>query len=266
MQQLEERLDAVLIQRTTRHSRITELGEVFYQHARAAIDEVEQAEAALIRKKNTLSGKVSISCSVGVAQFALKEVVVRFLKDNPAITVLQHVTNENVDLVASGIDMSIRGHLDLLPDSALVQRSLAVVEWNLFASPDYPLDEKTITTPADLSDHHSLALGWQAHADHWRLEHKNGTKTDIQITPRFKSDDMATLKEAASEGLGIVALPAYTCRHELASGRLVKVLPEWHAGQANLSLVIPRRRGLAAPVVALRKFLQAHLSSFVTVP
>jgi DNA-binding transcriptional LysR family regulator len=77
---------------------------------------------------------------------------------------------------------------------------------------------------------------------------------------------MATLKEAASEGLGIVSLPAYTCRNELASGRLVKVLPEWHAGQANLSLVMPRRRGFAAPVEALRNFLQAELADFVAMP
>ena len=266
IQQLEERLDTILIQRTTRQSRITELGEVFYQHARAALDQVEFAEAALKRKKNTLSGKVTLSCSVGVAQFALKELVARFMKDNPEVTVLQQVTNQNIDLVASGVDISIRGHVDPLPDSTLIQRRLAVVEWNLFASPDYPSDENPIATPADLVNHETLALGWQAHGDRWRLEHQSGTKENIQITPRFKSDDMATLKEAASEGLGIVALPAYTCRNELAAGQLVNVLPEWHAGQADLSLVMPRRRGFTAPVDALRTFLQAELADFVAMP
>ena len=75
--QLEDRLDTILIQRTTRQLRITELGEAFYQHARAAVDQVEFAEAELKRKKNTLTGKVTLSCSVGVAQFALKELVAR---------------------------------------------------------------------------------------------------------------------------------------------------------------------------------------------
>jgi DNA-binding transcriptional LysR family regulator len=264
--QLEERLDAILIQRTTRQSRITELGEVFYQHARAAIDQVELAEASLNRKKNVLSGNVALSCSVGVAQFALKELVVRFLKDNPQVTVLQQVTNQNIDLVASGVDISIRGHTGPLPDSTLIQRLLAVVEWNLFASPDYPLNEKLIATPSDLANHQTLALGWQAPGDRWRLEHRSGTKADIQIAPRLKSEDMVTLKEAACHGLGIVALPAYTCRNELAAGQLVKVLPEWHAGQANLSLVMPRRRGFTAPVEALRTFLQSELADFVAMP
>ncbi len=261
--QLEGRLDAILIQRTTRQSRLTELGEVFYQHARAAVDQAELAEAALKRKKNTLSGKVSLSCSVGVAQFALKELLARFLADNPQVTVLQQVTNQTVDLVAAGIDMAIRGHTNPLPDSTLVQRPLAVVEWNLFASPDYPPGDRPMTTPSDLANQPGLILGWQTKRGRWRLEHDSGETAEVQMAPRLMSDDMATLKQAATEGLGIVALPAYTCRDQLASGRLVRVLPEWHAGRASLNLMMPRRRGSAAPVMALQAYLQAELAGFV---
>lgn len=264
--QLEERLDTVLIQRTTRQSKITELGEVFYQRARVAVDQAELAEAEVKRKKNTLSGQVSISCSVGVAQFALKELIARFMTDNPQITVLQQVTNQNIDLVASGVDMCIRGHTEPLPDSSLIQRPLAVVEWNLFTSPDYPNDEKPIATPSDITSLQTLSLGWQAPGDSWKLEHKSGRIESIQIVPRLKSDDMATLKEAAGKGLGIVALPGYTCRDELASGKLVRLLPEWHAGQANLSLMMLRRSGFAAPVVALQEFLQSQLANSVVMP
>lgn len=262
--QLEERLDTLLIQRTTRQSKITELGEVFYQRARAALDQVELAEAEIKRKKNTLSGRVTLSCSVGVAQFALKELIARFMTDNPQITVLQQVTNQTIDLIASGVDMSIRGHTDPLPDSTLIQRPLAVVEWNLFASPEYPIPETA--TPADLKTHQTLALGWQASGDRWRLHHQSETTETVQIAPRLKSDDMATLKEAAGEGLGIVALPAYTCRDELASGKLLRVLREWHAGRAHLSLMMPRRSGFAAPVVALQEFLQAEFAATVAMP
>jgi len=261
---LEKRLGTILIQRTTRQSRITELGEAFYQRARTVIDQVELAEAEVKRKKNKLSGQVTLSCSVGLAQFALKALITRFMTDNPHITVLQQVTNQNIDLIASGVDMSIRGHTDPLPDSTLIQRSLAIVEWNLFASPDYPLNE--VTTPEDLANHQALSLGWQTHGSYWMLEHKSGAKEKIQIEPRLKSDDMTTLKEAAGKGLGIVALPAYTCRDEVASGKLVKVLPEWHAGQANLSLMMPQRSGYAAPVEAFQDFLQAEFADFVAVP
>lgn len=264
--QLEERLDSILIQRTTRQFRVTEIGEVFYQHASAAVEQIELAEAALRRKKNTLTGKVTLSCSVGVAQFALKEILARFMTDNPQVTVLQQVTNQNIDLVASGVDMSIRGHTAQLPDSTLIQKLLAVVEWNLFASPDYHAAVEPISTPSDLVNHQTLALGWQAPGERWQLEHESGAREEIPITPRLKSEDMVTLKEAACKSLGIVALPAYTCRNELASGKLVRVLPDWHAGRAELSLVMPRRRGLTASVVALQAFLQSELAEFVAMP
>lgn len=262
--QLEQRLDTTLIQRTTRTSKITKLGEVFYQRARAVVDQVEIAEAEVKRKKNTLSGEVKLSCSVGVAQFALKELIARFITDNPQITVLQQVTNQDIDLIASGVDMSIRGHTDPLPDSTLIQRTLAVVEWNLVASPHYPINDSA--TPEDLTNHQTLSLGWQAPVDRWSLEHNSGTKEVIQITPRLKSEDMSTLKEAAIKSLGIVALPRYTCREELTSGQLIRVLPEWHAGQARLSLIMPQRSGFSAPVVALQEFLQAEFSNFVAMP
>ncbi len=264
--QLEVRLDTVLIQRTTRQLKITELGEIFYQHARAAIDQIEIAEAELKRKKNTLSGSVTLSCSVAVAQFAMKELIARFLLNNPLVTVLQQVTNENIDLIAAGVDMSIRGHIGPLPDSTLIQRLLAVVEWNLFASPDYLTDVSLIKTPANLKDQQALALGWQASTDIWTMEHNSGSKEKVKIKPRLKSEDMATLKQAASEGLGIVALPAYVCRAELASGQLVRVLPEWHAGRAKLSLVMTRRSGYTAAVIAFQEFLQAELADFVAMP
>ena len=264
--QLETRLDTILIQRTTRQSKLTEFGELFYQRACIVVDQVELAEAELKRKKNILHGNVTLSCSVGVAQFALKELIARFMADNPQVSVMQQVTNQNIDLVTSGVDMSIRGHTDPLPDSNLISKRLAMVEWNLFASPHYLVNENSIESPSDLTNHQSLSLGWQAPGDVWKLTNKIGTQENVQISPRLKSEDMSTLKMAASEGLGIVALPAYTCRDELATGQLAKVLPTWHAGKASLSLIMPRRSGFAAPVTALQEFLQVELAAFVAMP
>jgi DNA-binding transcriptional LysR family regulator len=261
---LEERLDTRLIQRTTRQFNVTHIGEVFYQHARALVDEMDKAEAAVKREKNTLSGNVSLSCSVGVAQFAIKEIVAGFLADNPLVTVSQQVTNQNVDLVASGIDLSIRGHTGPLPDSTLVQRKLATVEWNLFCAAGYQHANGAIDRPEHLADQPTLALGWQSPRSSWSLESHLGERVEIGITPRLKSDDMVTLKEATMRGLGIVALPAYTCRREVHEGRLERVLPDWHAGVAQLSFVQPSRRGVSPPVEALRDYILAKVPGFVS--
>ena len=261
---LEERLDTRLIQRTTRQFNVTDIGDVFYQHARALVDEMENAEAAIKRKKNTLAGNVTLSCSLGVAQFAIQEILTGFLSENPLVTISQQVTNQHVDLVASGVDLSIRGYTGSLPDSSLVQRKLATVEWNLFSAAGYTEAKGAIEGPDDLASHPTLALGWQSPRGKWLLENNLGEQVEIGITPRLKSEDMATLKEAAIRGLGIVALPAYTCRQELHEGRLERVLTDWHAGVAQLSLVQPSRRGVSPAVEALRDHLTAELPGFVS--
>ena len=264
LRQLEERLAARLIQRTTRQFRVTELGEAFYTHARAAIDEIEKAENAVERKKNLLSGKVTISCSVGVAQFALKRLLVRFVEEHPLVTVAERVTNETIDMVAAGVDLAIRGHLEALPASTLVQRPLAQVEWQLFASCSYGDRHPPLRVPSDIAQHETLALGWQSSQPSWKLESVAGETHTVELTPRLKSDDMSTLKHAAARSVGIVALPAYTCRDEVARGELQRVLPDWHAGAAQLSLVAPSRQGRPQAVVALQNFLLAEFAGAVS--
>jgi len=257
---LEERLDARLIQRTSRQFQVTETGQVFYRHARALIDEMEAAEAAIQSRKESLSGRVTMSCSVGVAQFAIKDLVFDFLAKHPKVELVQQVTNQAIDLVSSGIDMAIRGHTEALPDSALVQRQLANVSWHLFASPAYLARTGAPESPYDLLKRQSLKVGWQPVTGYWSLENTEGLKTTIPFSPQLCSDDMATLKQAAAKGLGIVSLPAYTCRNELRDGSLVRVLPDWIAGKAQLSLLMPSRRGQSPSVRVLADYLLDNLN------
>ncbi|GAB5450453.1 MAG: LysR substrate-binding domain-containing protein [Halioglobus sp.] len=257
---LEERLDTRLIQRTSRQFKVTEAGQVFYQHARALIEEMEAAEAAIQSRKESLSGRVTMSCSVGIAQFALMDLVFDFLAQHPKVELVQQVTNQAIDLVSSGIDMAIRGHTEALPDSALIQRHLANVSWHLFASPEYLARTGTPESPYDLLKRQSLKVGWQPATGHWNLENTDGLKTTIPFSPQLCSDDMSTLKHAAAQGLGIVSLPAYTCRDELKGGSLVRVLPDWIADKAQLSLLMPSRRGQSPSVRVLADYLLDNLN------
>ena len=259
-------MGARLIQRTTRQFNVTELGETFYAHARTVVDEMENAENAVRRKKNRLSGNVTISCSVGVAQFAMKELIARFLAENPLVTVSQQVTNRKIDLVASGVDLAIRGHSVALPDSSLIQRPLAQVDWQLFAASGYEDQHGALGDPSDVDNHQTLALGWQSPQREWALENQSGEKLTVKITPRLKSDDMSTLKCAVMGGAGLVALPAYTCREELKRGQLRRVLSNWHAGAPQLSLVAPSRKGQPQAVVAIQDFLLAEFANAVATP
>ncbi|MCC2614894.1 LysR family transcriptional regulator [Aestuariibacter halophilus] len=260
---LEERLDIKLIQRTSRQFNVTETGQLFYRHARALLDEMEAAEAAIESRKTSLTGRVTMSCSLGVAQFAVKDLIGRFLQENPKVELVQQVTNRNIDLVSSGIDLAIRGHIETLPDSSIIQRSLCTVSWHLFASPNYLEKTGIPQTPNDLFKRQSLKVGWQPSTGHWILQNNEGLKTTVPYNPQLCSDDMSTLKTAAINGLGIVSLPAYTCRHEVNEGQLVRVLPDWVSGTAQLSLLTPSRRAQSPSAKALGEFLLNNLNNQV---
>ena len=255
---LEERLDVKLIQRTSRQFHVTESGQIFYQHAKAVLEEMEAAEAAIQSRKTTLSGRITMSCSVGVAQFAIKHLVLQFLADHPKIKLVQQVTNQNINLVSSGIDIAIRAHTDTLPDSSIIQRHLTAVSWHLYASPSYLARTGTPTSPYDLFKRQSLKVGWQPVSGHWTLQDMEGLKTTVPFNPQLCSDDMSTLKSAAIDGLGIVSLPAYLCRKEIENGSLARVLPNWISGKAQLSLLTPSRKGQSPSV---RKFCDFLLNS-----
>ncbi len=153
IRQLEERLGVRLIQRTSRRFIVTEIGAEFYRHARSMLDDMAAAEAVVEKSKNVISGKIRLSCSVGMAQFTLQDIVSEFLIQNPNVEILQNVTNQVLDLLEHGLDMAVRAHTGPLPDSSLVQRKLAPVPCYLFAAPSYLERFGYPNTPSDLSQH-----------------------------------------------------------------------------------------------------------------
>lgn len=259
VKQLEDDLGARLLQRTSRVVTTTEAGEEYYRLAQEALSRFAAAETAIRRRSNSIEGIVTVSCSVGMAQFALDQILPRFLQDHPKVTVVQRTSNRMVDLVKDGIDVAIRGHLDNLPDSSLIQMRLANVEWHLFCSPGYRDEMGSPDTPAVIAHSPALVLGRPRETHQWQLTGNGGQTASVPCQVRLASDDMTTLKRAAALGLGIVALPAYVCRPEVGDETLVRVLPGWTAGSPQISLLMPSRRGLLPAFEAFLAFLKREL-------
>lgn len=264
VRQLEDDLNVRLLQRTSRVVTTTEVGEEYYRHATDALARFEIAETAVRRKTNTIEGTVTVSCSVGMAQFGLDQVLPRFLRDNPGVTVVQRASNQMEDLIKGGIDVAIRGHMDSLPDSSLIQMRLARVEWHLFCSPEYLTTLEQTDDPANLANHPALVLGRPAATHQWVLSGSEGQSASVPCKVRFASDDMSTLKNAAALSLGLVALPAYVCRSEVNTGKLVRVLPGWTAGHPQISLLIPSRQGMLPAFEAFLSFMKQELPTALT--
>jgi len=261
--QLEARLDVRLLQRTSRNVTVTQEGQKFYQHARKLVDTMELAESAMKNSKGSLTGKVVISCSTGVAQFALLEVITEFAKQHPAILIEQRVGNTLVDLVAEGIDIAIRGHSGELPDSSLIQRFITKVDWPLYCAPSYLEKVEPIETPYHLANCRFLKVGRGSSKDAIPLLHKDGLRTHQTTNIVMYSEDMSTLRRATIEGLGIIALPDYVCKEALQTGQLVQVLPGWISLSASLSLLMPSRLGVPPHTKALADFIREKLPAVI---
>lgn len=256
---LEERLDMRLLRRDSRRMSLTEAGEAYYRHARMAMDGVAAAEAAARRDGRTLEGAVVLSCSAGVAQFALGRILPRFLTAHPRVVLRLQASNDFADLIGDGVDLAIRAHTRLLPDSGLIQRRITRVPWGLHGAPALAQRLGPLASPTDLDGLPGLALGWRPGADAWSLKGPDGRSASVPFAARMRSDDMVCLKQAAAAGLGVAALPGYVCAGDVAAGRLIRLLPEWTAGTPEISLMTHGRRGNPPQVDALADFLLREL-------
>ncbi|WP_038495543.1 LysR family transcriptional regulator [Collimonas arenae] len=252
---LEERLGVRLLQRTTRHFSVTEVGQTYYEHCKAMLVEAECAQDAIEVTRAEPRGVVRISCPVTLLQANVSVMLADFMVSHPRITVQLEATNRRVDLVADAIDVAIRVRPPPIPDSDLVMRALAESSQCLVASHLLCAGRALPRAPADLNDWPSLALGAPQQNHVWNLLGPEGAQASVHHTPRFITGDMIALRDAARAGVGIVQLPVTMVRDQLAQGTLLRLLPDWAPRNEIIHAVFPSRRGLLPSVRSLIDYL-----------
>lgn len=250
--QLEDRLGAKLLYRTTRKLRLTEVGEVYYQHARKILDDMQAAERAVMEMEGKPTGKLRITAPVYYGEYFLAPLVNDFLLQYPQLDLELKLTNETVDLVKEGYDLAIR--LGTLDSSSLMCRKLARRTQYLCASPAYLATHGTPQTLADLANHRCLG----GSLDHWRFL-ENGKLRNWRVGSAWSCNSGLALKDAALKGLGIVQLPDYYVQAALAQGSLVSLLESQRLPDDGVWVVYPQNRHLSPKVRLLVDFLVAQL-------
>ncbi len=134
--QLEERLGVRLLQRTTRRFVVTEVGERFYTHCRAVLEEAQAAQDAVDELRAEPRGMVRLSCPVSLAQTVLAHLLPDFLALYPKMQVRVLSSDRRVDVIGEGYDLAIRVRTKLDTDANLVMRSFGHSRTALVASPE----------------------------------------------------------------------------------------------------------------------------------
>jgi DNA-binding transcriptional LysR family regulator len=256
---LEERLGVRLLDRTTRGLGLTQVGQQVFEHARAAIIEAEAAEEAALRMQSEPCGLVRLSCPLGL-QGAIAGPLPGFLAAHPRLRVQCIATNRRVDLIQEGVDVAIRVRERLDTDADLQVKRIGVSRRILVASPRLMVTAGDPKSPADLANFPVLHQEEQGGGT-WPLTAENGETASVLVEARLASGSFDILMSAACQGAGIALLPARYCQDALATGELVRVLPEWSGTEGILHLVFASRRGMLPSVRAVIDFAAAALKS-----
>jgi DNA-binding transcriptional LysR family regulator len=253
---LEARLGVCLIERSTRHFRVTELGRSFHQHCRVILEVAEEAEAIVAESRSEPVGVVRFSCPTGLLDI-VAPALPRFLGQHPRVRLQMLAVDRPIDPLQEGIDLAIRVRTKLDSSTTLKMRSLGISRKILVADP------RTAGIVGNdiqqLSRLPTLNTGEEAGEAEWTLIGPGGLASRIRHDPRMRCGDVAVIREAAVDGIGIAFLPDHACRGDFVRGRLVQVFPEWHGPDGFVHVVFTARKGLAA---AVRAFIDHLVSAF----
>ena len=243
--ELEDRIGARLLQRTTRRLGLTDAGRVYFDHCVRIVAEIEEADQAVSRMHAAPRGllRVTTPLSFGL----LGPAVAAFLQRYPDVQVDMVCSDRRVDLVDEGFDVAIRaGPLD---DSTLVARSLGVIKRVLVASPAYLRRRGSPRAPGDLMKHSCISFGVGPAPSTWTL-HAGERKTEVRISPRFSVNEVELMLETARAGIGIAWIPDFVSAEDLRAGRLRQVLADWCSAETQVHAVYPSARHLSPKVAA----------------
>lgn len=246
---LEERLGAVLLQRTTRQLQLTDVGATFYERCVRVLEELDEAECVVNALQTTPRGTLRVSAPVSFGVRYLSPLVAEFMRTYPDMSVELVCSDRTVNLIEEGFDMAVR--IGELEDSTLRARKLAEVSRVVCASPEYIAAAGWPQRPEDLSDHNCLLYSYQRGGPSWSFEpaRGGGGTSHVKVSGTLTANHGDVLLDAALRGVGVALLPEFFAREAIARGELIRLLPEWcNQGAGGVWAIYPEQRHLALKV------------------
>jgi DNA-binding transcriptional LysR family regulator len=256
---LEEELGVRLLNRTSRSLSLTETGRQFHRHCLALVAESRAAKEIVDQTRSQPQGTVRISCPVALLSSGIAEIISRYVQSNPQVTVLVDATNRRVDVIEEGLDFAIRVRLPPLEDTDLAVRQLGLSTFVLVASPDLVKRHAALATIDSLKHWPTVAMANNSDRHVWNMFDARGQAVSLTHQPRLATDDIASLRIAATLGVGAAMLPREFVSDDLKSGRLQLLLPDLSSKSALVHAVFPTRRGV---VPAVRYLLDALVAGY----
>ncbi len=257
--QMEARLGVALVNRSTRRMGLTPEGELYREHARRILAEIDGMGELLGLSKATPQGLLRVNATLGFGRSHVAPLISQFVRSHPEVEVQLQLSVSPPPMTEDLFDVCVR--FGAPPDSRVIARNIGANRRLLCAAPAYLARHGMPKVPNDLTRHHCIGIrqGEEAYGV-WRLSSGKGrhAKTEaVKTRGNLATNDGEIAVNWALEGLGIVMRAEWDIDRYLRNGRLVQVLPQYFTPDADIYAVYPQRHQLAARVRAFVDFLTA---------
>lgn len=262
VQELETRLGARLLHRTTRRLGLTEAGSIYHEHCQRIARELEEAESAVSQLQSGPRGwlRFTVPYTIGITWIA--PLLGQFHAQYPEIRVDMHLGNEKLDLIAGEADLALR--VGTLPDSNLVARKLGTLRTQVFAAPSYIERYGEPLHPDELQFHRILAMRkpYHSHPNRitWQLGENGGELREFPVSPLMVANDASALNGALVCGEGLLLTGDVMAKPFIESGMVRRVLAGWTGPEMDFNAVFAGGRLVSPKVRAFVDFLVEKLN------
>ncbi|HSR96390.1 MAG TPA: LysR family transcriptional regulator [Kofleriaceae bacterium] len=252
---LEERVGARLLERTTRRSRPTEAGRRLAEHARQVL--AGYGEAVREVAASSVRGLLRLTAPLVFGRRHVTPIVASFLDAHPGVRVELVLSDRNLNLIEDGLDVAVR--IGPLADSTLVARRVGEVRRMTIAAPSYLAGRPALRSPDDLARHDIIFTASRPGPLQWRFG--GAHEHIVRLVPRLIVNEVEATLHAVRAGRGISRALSYQVADDLASGALVRLLPDHEPAALPVHLVVPSARHLSSKA---RSFVDHAARSLAT--
>ncbi|MDX3967133.1 MAG: LysR substrate-binding domain-containing protein [Bradyrhizobium sp.] len=252
--QLEDRLQVRLLVRSTHGLTPTDAGLRFYERAKTAIQEADEAELEARGAGAGLTGQLRVSAATTFARLLVVPRLPEFLAQHPDLEIDIVLDDRVIDLVSEGVDVSLR--MGQLSDSSAVARRLARGRRSVIATPAYLEQAGVPAVPAELATHEAIV--YSQLENNW-IFRKDGTEASVAIRGRVRVSAAEGVRAAVLANIGLTVNSDWMFAPELESGAVVRVLKDWELPPVDLWAVFPTGRLASAKARAFADFVETAI-------
>jgi DNA-binding transcriptional LysR family regulator len=250
---LEARLSTRLFERTTRRLALTEAGETYLAHAKRAMEEAEDAEAAVSKLSEQPRGTLRVIMPVTMARSSVGPNLAGFLRTYPELRIEITLRGGRLDPIAERVDVVFQTSRPET-DSQIIQRRMNTVNVGIYASKHYLATAPPLRLPQDLTRHSCITMTTARGGTTWNL-YKDGKVQEVRLRGRVSVGDPMVHHQLCRDGVGVAAIPEWEVRDDVKRKHLQRVLPAWTPNPIEVYVLYPTRLSMTPKLNVFLRFM-----------